>query len=112
MKTMGISLAILSTIGFIGIGYAQQPLPADLQSYFNEKFGANTPLSLSVRYQSDTTVVLFGETVVQYGEQEGEPNTLIWQGADILKKEFGYSIVHVEIETGLRVYYYIVMTRG
>jgi len=114
MRIIILSLAILFTLTYAGIAFAQKPLPADLEVYIDEKIGQHASLVANVVYQSNMLVVLRGDILIPHylnaisntslsGDESGasaddlEYNPVLWKVMEILKQEFGYSIDNIAV---------------
>jgi hypothetical protein len=69
----------------------QQPLPDDLQKYFDEKIVFGSHLYVDVYYQSSETIVLRGDAL----DPKATPlvgNVKLWRAVELLKHDFEYKL--------------------
>ena len=117
MSIIIIPTSLVPDTAFAQAPTTQQPLPTDLQKFFDEKFHSSTIIpnpnpnstlasigivsapsstfygSVSVRYQGNQTIVLYGEALTTIRT----PNKVFWQAVELLEHDFGYKLDKVVV---------------
>jgi hypothetical protein len=71
----------------------QQPLPTDLQKFFDQKIIPSSILYVDVYYQSNQTIVLQGDALTSARESNKE----FWKAIDLVEHDFGYKLDKVVV---------------